>query len=95
VAGNHARFEEVYFTLYHGLYFTGDGCKRDKDGYIWITGRVDDVINVSGHRIGTAEVESALVGHPAVAEAAVVPATHGIKGQALYAFVTLKVTSGA
>uniref|UniRef100_A0A7S1SKL6 Acetyl-coenzyme A synthetase n=1 Tax=Tetraselmis chuii TaxID=63592 RepID=A0A7S1SKL6_9CHLO len=92
VAGNHARFEEVYFTLYHGLYFTGDGCKRDKDGYIWITGRVDDVINVSGHRIGTAEVESALVGHPAVAEAAVVPATHGIKGQALYAFVTLKDT---
>jgi acetyl-CoA synthetase len=72
------------------MYFTGDGCRRDEDGYYWITGRVDDVINVAGHRIGTAEVESALVGHPAVAESAVVGMPHDIKGQGIYAFVTLK-----
>jgi acetyl-CoA synthetase len=83
------RFFETYFKAYPGLYFTGDGCRRDEDGYYWITGRVDDVINVSGHRIGTAEVESALVAHPLVAEAAVVPFPHDIKGQAIYAFVTL------
>ena len=89
VWGDHARFFETYFTAYPGLYFTGDGCRRDEDGYYWITGRVDDVINVSGHRIGTAEVESALVSHPKVAEAAVVGFPHDIKGQAIYAFVTL------
>ena len=83
------RFFETYFKTYPGLYFTGDGCRRDEDGYYWITGRVDDVINVSGHRIGTAEVESALVAHPLVAEAAVVGFPHEIKGQAIYAFVTL------
>ncbi|HEY8434956.1 MAG TPA: acetate--CoA ligase, partial [Sphingomicrobium sp.] len=83
------RFFESYFKAYPGLYFTGDGCRRDEDGYYWITGRVDDVINVSGHRIGTAEVESALVAHPKVAEAAVVPYPHEIKGQGIYAFVTL------
>jgi acetyl-CoA synthetase len=83
------RFFETYFKAYPCLYFTGDGCRRDEDGYYWITGRVDDVINVSGHRIGTAEVESALVAHPLVAEAAVVPFPHDIKGQAIYAFVTL------
>ncbi len=82
------RFFETYFTTYPGRYFTGDGCTRDADGYYWITGRVDDVINVSGHRIGTAEVESALVAHPKVAEAAVVAMPHDIKGQAIYAFVT-------
>lgn len=87
---NHDRFEEVYFSAYKGLYFTGDGCRRDKDGYYWITGRVDDVINVSGHRLGTAEVESALVGHHNVAEAAVVGYPHNIKGQGIYAYVTLK-----
>jgi len=87
--GDHDRFYQTYFTAYPGLYFTGDGCRRDEDGYYWITGRVDDVINVSGHRIGTAEVESALVAHPKVAEAAVVPVPHEIKGQAIYAFVTL------
>jgi acetyl-CoA synthetase len=86
---DHARFFDTYFRTYPGLYFTGDGCRRDEDGYYWITGRVDDVINVSGHRIGTAEVESALVAHPLVAEAAVVPYLHDIKGQAIYAFVTL------
>jgi acetyl-CoA synthetase len=86
---DHARFFDTYFRTYPGLYFTGDGCRRDEDGYYWITGRVDDVINVSGHRIGTAEVESALVAHPLVAEAAVVPYPHDIKGQAIYAFVTL------
>jgi acetyl-CoA synthetase len=90
VYGDHARFIETYFTTYPGMYFTGDGCRRDADGYYWITGRVDDVINVSGHRMGTAEVESALVGHPAVAEAAVVGAPHDIKGQGIYAYVTLK-----
>ncbi|CAN5142737.1 acetate--CoA ligase [soil metagenome] len=83
------RFFQTYFTTYPGLYFTGDGCRRDKDGYYWITGRVDDVINVSGHRIGTAEVESALVAHAKVAEAAVVGFTHDIKGQGIYAYVTL------
>jgi acetyl-CoA synthetase len=89
VWGDHERFFQTYFTTYPGLYFTGDGCRRDEDGYYWITGRVDDVINVSGHRIGTAEVESALVAHTKVAEAAVVGFPHDIKGQAIYAFVTL------
>jgi acetyl-CoA synthetase len=89
VWGDHRRFFETYFTTYRGLYFTGDGCRRDEDGYYWITGRVDDVINVSGHRIGTAEVESALVAHPKVAEAAVVGMPHEIKGQGIYAYVTL------
>ena len=87
---NHSRFEETYFALYPGNYFTGDGCRRDEDGYYWITGRVDDVLNVSGHRIGTAEVESALVAHFAIAEAAVVGGPHDIKGQGIYAFVILK-----
>jgi acetyl-CoA synthetase len=91
VYGDHQRFVDTYFKTYPGKYFTGDGCRRDKDGYYWITGRVDDVINVSGHRLGTAEVESALVGHKAVAEAAVVGFPHDIKGQGIYAFVTLKV----
>jgi acetyl-CoA synthetase len=89
VWGDHARFFETYFKTYPGLYFTGDGCRRDEDGYYWITGRVDDVMNVSGHRIGTAEVESSLVSHPKVAEAAVVGYPHDIKGTAIYAFVTL------
>jgi acetyl-CoA synthetase len=89
VWGDHGRFFETYFKAYPGLYFTGDGCRRDDDGYYWITGRVDDVINVSGHRIGTAEVESSLVSHPKVAEAAVVGVPHDIKGTAIYAFVTL------
>ncbi len=89
--GSHERFETVYFSDFDGYYFTGDGAKRDEDGYYWITGRVDDVINVSGHRMGTAEVESALVSHPAVAEAAVVGYPHEIKGQGIYAYVTLKV----
>lgn len=89
VWGDHERFFQTYFTAYPGLYFTGDGCRRDEDGYYWITGRVDDVINVSGHRIGTAEVESALVEHRHVAEAAVVAVPHDIKGQAIHAFVTL------
>jgi acetyl-CoA synthetase len=87
--GDHARFEEAYFSQYPGYYFTGDGCRRDADGDYWITGRVDDVINVSGHRMGTAEVESALVAHPKVAEAAVVGYPHDIKGQGIYAYVTL------
>jgi acetyl-CoA synthetase len=91
VYGDHPRFIETYFSMYKGLYFTGDGARRDEDGYYWITGRVDDVINVSGHRMGTAEVESALVLHPAVAEAAVVGFPHDIKGQGIYAYVTLKV----
>src|SRR5471032_1593666 len=90
VYGDHARFIETYFKTYPGMYFTGDGARRDKDGYYWITGRVDDVINVSGHRIGTAEVESALVGNTKVAEAAVVGYPHDIKGQGIYAYVTLK-----
>ena len=89
IYGDHDRFEETYFKLYPGYYFTGDGCRRDEDGYYWITGRVDDVINVSGHRIGTAEVESALVLHNKVAEAAVVGFPHEIKGQGIYAYVTL------
>jgi acetyl-CoA synthetase len=89
--GSHERFETVYYNDFDGYYFTGDGAKRDEDGYYWITGRVDDVINVSGHRMGTAEVESALVSHPAVAEAAVVGFPHEIKGQGIYAYVTLKV----
>jgi acetyl-CoA synthetase len=89
VWNDHDRFFQTYFTTYPGRYFTGDGCRRDDDGYYWITGRVDDVINVSGHRIGTAEVESALVEHPLVAEAAVVGFPHEIKGQAIYAYVTL------
>lgn len=87
---DHKRFEETYFSAYPGYYFTGDGCKRDKDGYIWITGRVDDVINVAGHRIGTAEIESAFVAEGSVAEAAVVGFPHDIKGQAIYAYVTLR-----
>ena len=87
---DHARFVQTYFSTYAGKYFTGDGCRRDADGYYWITGRVDDVINVAGHRIGTAEVESALVGHLSVAEAAVVGYPHDIKGQGIYAYVTLK-----
>ncbi len=90
VYGDHARFIETYFSTYPGKYFTGDGCRRDADGYYWITGRVDDVMNISGHRIGTAEVESALVAHPKVAEAAVVGFPHDIKGQGIYAYVTLK-----
>jgi len=90
VYGDHERFITTYFTTYPGKYFTGDGCRRDADGYYWITGRVDDVINVSGHRLGTAEIESALVAHPAVAEAAVVGYPHEIKGQGIYAYVTLK-----
>ena len=89
VYGDHQRFIDTYFRTYPGTYFTGDGCRRDEDGYYWITGRVDDVINVSGHRIGTAEVESALVAHPKVAEAAVVGFPHDIKGQGIYAYVTL------
>ena len=90
VYGDHARFIDTYFRTYPGTYFTGDGARRDADGYYWITGRVDDVINVSGHRLGTAEVESALVAHPKVAEAAVVGCPHDIKGQGIYAYVTLK-----
>ncbi len=89
VYGDHQRFIETYFSAYPGMYFTGDGARRDEDGYYWITGRVDDVINVSGHRIGTAEVESALVAHPKVAEAAVVGCPHEIKGQGIYAYVIL------
>jgi acetyl-CoA synthetase len=90
VYGDHQRFADTYFKTYRGKYFTGDGCRRDEDGYYWITGRVDDVINVSGHRMGTAEVESALVAHRDVAEAAVVGFPHDIKGQGIYAYVTLK-----
>lgn len=95
VYGDHQRFFETYFSTYPGKYFTGDGCKRDADGYYWITGRVDDVINVSGHRLGTAEIESALVAHEAVAEAAVVGYPHDIKGQGVYAYVTLKADAVA
>jgi acetyl-CoA synthetase len=91
VFGDHERFVQTYFSTYPGYYFTGDGARRDADGYYWITGRVDDVINVSGHRLGTAEIESALVAHPKVAEAAVVGFPHDIKGQGIYAYVTLKV----
>ncbi len=89
VYGDHPRFEQTYFSTYKGKYFTGDGCRRDADGYYWITGRVDDVINVSGHRMGTAEVESSLVAHAKVSEAAVVGYPHDIKGQGIYAYVTL------
>ena len=89
VYGDHERFVQTYFSTYTGMYFTGDGCRRDADGYYWITGRVDDVINVSGHRMGTAEVESALVAHPKVSEAAVVGYPHDLKGQGIYAYVTL------
>jgi acetyl-CoA synthetase len=89
VYGDHQRFVDTYFSAYPGKYFTGDGCRRDEDGYYWITGRVDDVINVAGHRLGTAEVESALVAHPKVSEAAVVGYPHSIKGQGIYAYVTL------
>jgi acetyl-CoA synthetase len=89
VYGDHERFEQTYFSTYKNKYFTGDGCRRDADGYYWITGRVDDVINVSGHRMGTAEVESSLVAHPKVSEAAVVGYPHDIKGQGIYAYVTL------
>ncbi|MDQ8754712.1 acetate--CoA ligase [Sphingosinicella sp. LHD-64] len=91
VYGDHERFAQTYFSTYRGKYFTGDGCRRDADGYYWITGRVDDVLNVSGHRLGTTEVESALVEHPEVAEAAVVGYPHDIKGQGIYAYVTLVV----
>jgi len=91
IYGDHKRFEETYFDMYKGYYFTGDGAKRDDDGYYWITGRVDDVINVSGHRMGTAEVESALVSHAKVSEAAVVGYPHEIKGQGIYAYITLNV----
>jgi acetyl-CoA synthetase len=89
VFGDHNRFIKTYFSDFEGYYFTGDGCRRDSDGYYWITGRVDDVINVSGHRMGTAEVESALVAHPKVSESAVVGYPHEIKGQGIYAYVTL------
>src|SRR3546814_5270090 len=89
VHGDDQRCIDTYFKTYPGMYFSGDGCRRDADGYYWITGRVDDVINVSGHRIGTAEVESALVLHPKVAEAAVVGFPHDIQGQGIYAYVTL------
>ena len=91
VYGDQERFVQTYFSTYRGLYFTGDGCRRDEDGYYWITGRVDDVLNISGHRLGTAEIESALVSHPAVAEAAVVGYPHEIKGQGIYCYVTLIV----
>ena len=89
VYGDHERFVQTYFSAYRGRYFTGDGCRRDEDGYYWITGRVDDVLNISGHRLGTAEIESALVAHEAVAEAAVVGYPHDIKGTGIYAYVTL------
>ncbi|AOM41830.1 acetate--CoA ligase [Xenorhabdus hominickii] len=87
--GDHERFEQTYFSTFKGMYFSGDGARRDEDGYYWITGRVDDVLNISGHRLGTAEIESALVAHPKIAEAAVVGIPHKIKGQAIYAYVTL------
>jgi acetyl-CoA synthetase len=90
VYGNHQRFIETYFSAFPGMYFTGDGARRDEDGYYWITGRVDDVLIVSGHNLGTAEIESALVLHEAVAEAAIVGYPHDIKGQGIYAYVTLK-----
>jgi len=91
IYGDHQRFGETYFQMFDGLYFAGDGCRRDEDGYFWITGRIDDVINVSGHRMGTAEVESALVSHKDVAEAAVIGFPHDIKGQGIYAYVTLNI----
>jgi acetyl-CoA synthetase len=89
VFGDHQRFIDTYFSTYPGYYFSGDGARRDEDGYYWITGRIDDVLNVSGHRLGTAEIESALVLHPKVAEAAVVGFHHDIKGQGIYAYATL------
>jgi acetyl-CoA synthetase len=89
VYGDHQRFVDTYFSTFEGRYFTGDGCRRDEDGYYWITGRVDDVLNISGHRMGTAEVESALVSHALVSEAAVVGFPHDIKGQGIYVYVTL------
>ena len=89
--GDHQRFVDTYFSTFKGMYFTGDGCRRDTDGDYWLLGRVDDVMNISGHRLGTAEVESALVSHPSVAESAVVGFPHDIKGQGIYAYVTLKV----
>ena len=94
VYGDHQRFIDTYFVQYPGTYFTGDGCRRDEDGYYWITGRVDDVLNVSGHRLGTAEIESALVAHPDVAEAAVVGYPHDIKGQGIYCYITLNAGLG-
>ena len=95
VYGDHQRFVDTYFRMFPGTYFTGDGARRDADGYYWITGRVDDVINVSGHRLGTAEVESSLVAHAKVAEAAVVGYPHDIKGQGIYAYVDLGPRRGA
>lgn len=89
IYGDHERFEQTYFSLFKGMYFSGDGARRDEDGYYWITGRVDDVLNISGHRLGTAEIESALVAFPKIAEAAVVGVPHNIKGQAIYAYITL------
>ena len=98
VYGDHVRFYQTYFATFAGMYFTGDGARRDEDGFYWITGRVDDVLNVSGHRMGTAEIESSLVAHPKVAEAAVVGYPHDIKGQGVYGYVTLnageEVTEG-
>jgi acetyl-CoA synthetase len=91
VFGDHPRFVATYFSHFPGLYFTGDGARRDEDGFYWLTGRVDDVINVAGHRLGTAEIESALVAHPKVAEAAVVGFPHDLKGQGIYAYVTLRI----
>jgi acetyl-CoA synthetase len=91
VFGDHSRFIQTYFSAFPGRYFTGDGARRDEDGFYWLTGRVDDVINVAGHRLGTAEIESALVAHPKVAEAACVGYPHEIKGQGIYAYVTLKI----
>jgi acetyl-CoA synthetase len=90
VWGDHPRYVSVYFSMWPGLYFTGDGCRRDEDGYYWITGRVDDVLNVSGHRMGTAEFESALVAVPDVAEAGVVGFPHPVKGQGVYAYIVLE-----
>src|SRR5262249_647154 len=90
IYGDHERFIQTYFSSYKGKYFSGDGTRRDEDGYYWITGRVDDVINVSGHRLGTAEIESAIHEHASVAESAVVGYPHDIKGQGIYAFVTLR-----
>jgi acetyl-CoA synthetase len=90
VYGDHERFVQTYFSTFSGVYTTGDGARRDKDGYYWITGRVDDVLNVSGHRMGTAEIESALVAHPAVAEAAVAGVPHDIKGEGIYCYVSLQ-----
>ena len=91
IFGDPERYQKQYWSQIPGLYFTGDGAKRDKDGYLWLLGRIDDVMNVSGHRVSTMEVESALVDHPAVAEAAVIGRTHEIKGQAIAAFVTIKI----